>query len=390
MARSAADFRCDICVVGGGPAGAVAAHVLAGAGARVALIVRDRRNAALAVGETVPAETQPILKRLGLDCLSPDLHVPSAGTMARWGSDTIHFREAILSPYGCGWHLDRHLFERQLRAAAVKNGAALLENCARIVTKATPKGWKFRIESADRQLDVTSSYLFDGTGRAARLAIAAGARRQVHDKLIAIWSVVEALNGRHDPDQRIYLETAPDGWLYSAQIPNRRRVIAYFTDGDLVDLSRTRSAAAFEKYIANSFQLSSVTDGLHYRVVTGPFRVNAASTRLAQAYGGRWIAAGDAAQSFDPLSSQGILSAIVGGNNAAAALIAAHSSDSSALEKLQADLDARYAEYLAERQVHYRAEQRWKQRLFWQRRHDNLPTEPQASLAGLLASASPL
>ncbi|MFZ0527500.1 MAG: FAD-dependent monooxygenase, partial [Xanthobacteraceae bacterium] len=40
MAGRGGKIRFDVCVVGGGPAGAVAAHVLAGAGARVALIVR--------------------------------------------------------------------------------------------------------------------------------------------------------------------------------------------------------------------------------------------------------------------------------------------------------------------------------------------------------------
>jgi len=383
MVRPAVNFRCDVCVVGGGPAGAIAAYVLAGAGAGVALIVRDRPNLALAVGETVPAETRPLLNRLGLDCLSADLHLPSAGTMARWGSDAVHCREAILSPYGCGWHLDRRLFERQLIAAAVKKGAALLEGCARIETKSALTGWEFQIESAGRQIYATASYLVDCTGRTARLAVEAGARRRIHDKLIAIWCVAEELHPRGDPDRRIYLESAPDGWLYSAQIPNRRRVMVYFTDGDLCDISRMRSAANFEDYIANFFHLNAVTDGLQYRIVAGPFCANAVSTNLVQAHGDRWIAAGDAAQSFDPLSSQGIVSAIVGGNNAAAALIAAHSWDDCALEKLQADLDGKYAAYLAERHVHYRAEQRWKERPFWQRRHNASAVEGQGSGAGL-------
>ena len=132
MAGRVGKTRFDICVIGGGPAGAIAAHVLAGAGARVALIVRDRPRSAFAVGETIPAETRQLLDRLGLDCLDADLHLPSAGTMARWGSDAAHCREAILSPFGCGWHLDRPLFERQLIAAAVKSGAVLIEHCTRI------------------------------------------------------------------------------------------------------------------------------------------------------------------------------------------------------------------------------------------------------------------
>ena len=183
--------RFDIGVVGGGPAGAVAAYVLAGAGARVALIVRDRPHSAFAVGETIPAETRQLLNGLGLDCLSTDLHLPSAGTMARWGSDVAHCREAILNPFGCGWHLDRPLFERQLIDAAVRSGAVLIERCARIETKSKPAGWEFRIDRAGQQIWVSSDYAVDCTGRAARLAVDAGARRQIHDKLIAIWCVAE-------------------------------------------------------------------------------------------------------------------------------------------------------------------------------------------------------
>jgi flavin-dependent dehydrogenase len=380
--------RFDIGVVGGGPAGAVAAYVLAGAGARVALIVRDRPHSAFAVGETIPAETRQLLNGLGLDCLSTDLHLPSAGTMARWGSDVAHCREAILNPFGCGWHLDRPLFERQLIDAAVRSGAVLIERCARIETKSKPAGWEFRIDRAGQQIWVSSDYAVDCTGRAARLAVDAGARRQIHDKLIAIWCVAEESSAQSDPDQRIYLESAPDGWFYSVRIPNRRRVLAYFTDGDLCD-ARLRSAVNFKDYVAKTFHLQAGADGPHCHFVAGPFRVNAASARLVRVYGERWIAAGDAAQSFDPLSSQGIITAIVGGHNAAAALVAIHSSDSCVLEKLQADLDARYAAYLSERLTYYRAEQRWVARPFWQRRH-GLLTGSRASHVGRSDLPSPL
>jgi len=373
MASRAGKIRFDVCVVGGGPAGAVAAHVLAGAGARVALIGRDRPHAVFAVGETVPAETRLLLNRLGLECLGADLHLPSAGTMARWGTDTVHCREAILSPFGCGWHLDRPLFERQLLAAAVKDGAVLIERCTRIETELGPAGWEFRIERAGRQIGVISNFAIDCTGRAARVAIDAGARREIHDKLIAIWCIAEEAGGRPDADQRIYLESAPDGWFYSARIPNRRRVLAYFTDGDLRDASRLRSAANFDGYVAKFFHLHTVVEGLRYRIMAGPFRVNAASMKLVRAYGERWIAAGDAAQAFDPLSSQGIVSAIIGGNNAATALIATHLSDRYALEKFQADLDSSYTAYLSERQKYYRTEQRWAERPFWQRRCRDFP-----------------
>ncbi len=378
MAGRGGNTRFDVCVVGGGPAGAIAAHVLAGAGARVALIVRNRPRSTFVVGETVPAETRLLLDRLGLDCLGAELHLPSAGTLARWGSDAVHCREAILSPFGCGWHLDRPLFERQLLAAAVKSGAVLIEHCTRIAGTLGRAGWQFQIDSAGRQIGVISNFAIDCSGRAAQLAIDAGARRKIYDKLIAIWCMAAEAGDRPDADQRIYLESAPDGWFYSARIPNRRRVLAYFTDGDLRDALRLISPTNFDDYIAKFFRLNTIVAGPRYRIMAGPFRVNAASMKLVRAYGERWIAAGDAAQAFDPLSSQGVVTAIIGGNNAAAALIAAHSSDSGALEKFQADLDAGYAAYLAERQTYYRAEQRWAERPFWRRRCHDFPPKSKA------------
>jgi flavin-dependent dehydrogenase len=334
------------------------------------LVARDQPNSAFGVGETVPAEARPLLKHLGLDCLTADLHLTSAGTMMRWGSDAIRFREAILNPYGPSWHIDRRLFEQQLIAAAVSKGATVVENCTRISTKPTRTGWELQIDRAGNEFCVASSYVLDCTGRTARLALEFGARRQIHDKLIAMWCVVEPLNGRQDPDKRIYLESAPNGWLYSAQIPRCRRVIVYFTDGDLCDIPRMRLPLAFQEFVANSFQLNTITDGLQYKIVDGPFCVNAASTRLIRAYGARWVAAGDAAQSFDPLSSQGIISAIVGGNNAAAALISSHSSSRWEMEEFQTGLDNKYTAYLDERRTHYLAEPRWKEHPFWRRRHE--------------------
>jgi flavin-dependent dehydrogenase len=110
-------------------------------------------------------------------------------------------------------------------------------------------------------------------------------------------------------------------------------------------------------------------DTVRCRLIAGPSRVSAASTRLIQAFGNRWIAAGDSAQSFDPLSSIGITSAIVSGNNAAAALIHAPSFGAATLRQYQHGLDAEYSAYLSKRHEYYRMEKRWQGMPFWNRRH---------------------
>ena len=88
--------------------------------------------------------------------------------------------------------------------------------------------------------------------------------------------------------------------------------------------------------------------------------VNAATSRLDRPVGDGWVATGDAAAAFDPLSSQGILTAVLMGREAATAL------------DDPAGYEARYGEIVAhfevERLATYRREERWPAAPFWARR----------------------
>jgi 2-polyprenyl-6-methoxyphenol hydroxylase-like FAD-dependent oxidoreductase len=95
----------------------------------------------------------------------------------------------------------------------------------------------------------------------------------------------------------------------------------------------------------------------------------AASTLLHSPCGERWIATGDAAASFDPLSSHGIASALANGNYAGLAIAAALAGDESSFSTYTDRLRADYAHYLWLHQAYYRDEHRWLDLPFWTRRH---------------------
>jgi 2-polyprenyl-6-methoxyphenol hydroxylase-like FAD-dependent oxidoreductase len=203
-----------------------------------------------------------------------------------------------------------------------------------------------------------------------------GAERRVYDKLIAIWAIFENVQSDSDVSicqngysRQTYVEGMADGWLYTAPIPDGRRVVAYFTDGDADDLLELRSAIGFLDRVRSSRCMRSEMDLAGCELVYGPTCVNAASSCLSMVYGNNWIAAGDAAQSFDPLASQGIISAIVSGCNAAGALISAQSVGVRAFKNYQADLADNYNSYLYHRKQYYGMEQRWRGHPFWLRRH---------------------
>ncbi|MEE8586474.1 MAG: hypothetical protein V3T83_16655 [Acidobacteriota bacterium] len=86
-----------------------------------------------------------------------------------------------------------------------------------------------------------------------------------------------------------------------------------------------------------------------YRPCGEPRATGAGTSRLERFWGEGWLAAGDAAISFDPLSSQGILTALYAGLKAAEALQSHLSGNPGALDSYSRDLESVYSHYLHNR-----------------------------------------
>lgn len=82
-----------------------------------------------------------------------------------------------------------------------------------------------------------------------------------------------------------------------------------------------------------------------YRVEGVPVARAADSTMLERCFGAGWIAIGDAAVSYDPLASRGLVAALTGGLEAASLVGAPEPR----LAAWQAELEASFATYRAER-----------------------------------------
>ena len=139
--------------------------------------------------------------------------------------------------------------------------------------------------------------------------------------------------------------------------PGRRRVVAFLTDGDLLDPA-LRSADGFDAAARRTAHVSRLlAPGLPIE----PLVVAAGTAHLDPPVGPGWLAAGDAAASFDPLSSQGILTAVLMGREAAR-----HVDDPAAHASRYGEIVAAYER---ERRAMYRREERWPTAPFWARRH---------------------
>lgn len=361
--------RFEAVVAGGGPAGAAAALALARGGRR-ALLLDDSPAGSCRVGEALPPAGRPLLRELGvLDAFLADGHLPCHGNLSAWGSPALHSTDFFFDLNGHGWHLDRARFDSALRDAARDAGAEVRAGTR--LAAAEPDGaggWRAVLSGAEGTEEVRCGWLVDATGRRSAVARRRGAARLHDDALVAFYARFRPAR-EGDRDGRTLIEAAPDGWWYTALVPSGERVVAFQTDADQADRSALLTPEGFTRLLEGTQHVRAALDAFGFALNGRPRGADAGSARLDRFAGDGWLAAGDAATSFDPLSSQGIRTALYTGTLAGRALHAHLGGDGAALAGYAHRLEEVHAAYLRSRAEFYAYEGRWPDRPFWARRH---------------------
>jgi flavin-dependent dehydrogenase len=369
----------EVAVIGGGPAATATAVTLRKAGIDATLVAGRRRTTAYRHGEGAPPGTDRTVRQVfgtETDPFDPTAHLPTYGNRSAWGSAELLATDFMFNPFGTCWHLDRASFDDRLLDAAAAGGVRVWRDTAVVESSRRSDGWILQLDGGTSGT-LRARFVCDASGRRAVVARTHGARVVRSDLLTAVVGVLRAEAG-DDDDATTTVEAARDGWWYTARLPQHRRVVAFFTDPDLVELTTLRSRSDFADLVSTSTHVQAIAEEHGYAFADDPTIVPAATSQLTSTVGHGWLAVGDAAASFDPLSSQGILTALVMGRAAgtAAARACRHASHPALAE--YADAYRRLVEtYERDRGRYYRAEHRWAHRPFWSRRH-----LPQAVAAG--------
>ena len=172
-----------------------------------------------------------------------------------------------------------------------------------------------------------------------------------------------------------HIESAPDGWWYTAPIPGRRRVLAFHTDSETSRRLELRTdlvaAAADRGSLADILTDSDLASSTPVRFCA------AGGSRAPEPATGTRLSVGDAAASFDPLSGQGLFHALYSGLTGARTVRAMLDGDrdGDATRRYRQEMDAIWHTYRRMLQASYGAERRYLDHAFWRRRHALAPPD---------------
>lgn len=303
-------FDADVAVLGGGPAGTTVANRLARMGYEVQLFEASafpRRH----VGESLHAQALSLFEQVGV---REEMH--SAGFLRPRGALVLWAGERRLrTDVANGFQVDRGRFDAILLKAA-KNAGAQVAQPARVTDFTHPGAgsWRLTVTEGGTVRFFKCRFVVDASGRNGCLP---GRRLRLQPPTIALyayWYGADIGSDRGGDDTLI--EACTDQWYWAAPLPDGSVNATVFVDPTRCKMTGGVNVTdCYLRLLRDSTLLSGCLDG---RMATPVRACAAAASHIENPIGEDWMKIGEAAFTLDPLSSQGVQNAIMGGLQAAA------------------------------------------------------------------------
>ena len=357
-----------ITIIGGGPAGTSCAIELSNLGVKDVLLIESGDYSKFCIGESIPPESKPVLKHLGIyGAFRKEGHDPCYGSCSYWGSDKRGYNDTLLSHHGHGWHLDRRRFNRFLAEQAEERGTVVMKNTSFLEAKKLDIG-KFVLTCENENnetLHITSDFIIDASGSRGVFASKQGSQKNTTEPLICLAARFK-LSSDSKVSKLTHIEAQEYGWWYAARLPDDTLLIGLYTDGETVIKKKIQ---AFDRWLSLLKETPTTIEFINdAEIIDEKFKgYPAPSFCLDKAFGDNWVAIGDVASAYDPVTSRGIIKSLTDGLFAAEKIQQHLTGDETALPEFEKMVQANFQNYLRTRQHFYQLEQRWPVSPFWRK-----------------------
>ncbi len=353
-------------IIGGGPAGCSCAIKLSQLGITDVLVVEAGNYKKFQIGESLPPNCRPLLQKLELyqDFLQQN-HDPCYGSVSYWGSNKRGYNDSIISPLGHGWHLDRQKFNHLLADKTQQRTANLITQCHFKQAEQTAQGYHISLEHADGTLlKVTADTVIDASGSHALFARSQHSQKQHDHPLICISALFQLDDKQQTVSRLTHLEACETGWWYAARLPENRLLLSFTSTAPIIKQRQLRNISTWFEQLQKTILITKQILQIHYQ--PDSFKIfNVPCFQLDKISGKNWIAIGDAASTYDPITSAGIMKSLNNGMMAAYAVQAQLQGDDSGFPRAEQSIKTDYRYYQKIRHHYYQAEQRWPNAEFW-------------------------
>ncbi|MEV8307259.1 NAD(P)/FAD-dependent oxidoreductase [Streptomyces flavidovirens] len=311
----------DVIVIGGGPAGATTAGLLAKRGHRVLVLDRERFPR-YHVGESlIPAFMRPMEEMGLIERMDERGFERKYGGSLVWGNNQVPWKFGFLKgKYPYAFHTRRADLDAMILDRARELGAHIIEDATvkePIEENGRVVGVRYALRGLDGVREVRAGLVVDASGQARVLS-----RRYTdvkwHEELrnVAVWTYYdncERLEG--DEYTNILIEGLDEGWFWAIPIDKGTISVGYVTRSATAGEAGHSLEELFHSEVGRTTKLKHMLRNA--RQSAGFRTARDWSYHSDRFYGDGWVLVGDSAAFVDPLFSTGVALASLAGSTLA-------------------------------------------------------------------------
>jgi len=310
------DTRCDVLVIGGGPAGSTISALLAQRGRDVVLLEKSR-HPRFHIGESLLPFNMPLFEQLGVAREIESIGMPKYGAefVSPWHEQPVmfEFANALDNSFPSTYQVRRSEFDDILFRNAARKGARAIEGCRVTGVEFRPGGADVAArEESGRERAWQTRFVVDASGRdtflASRLGVKERNRKHNSAAIYGHFAGATRLPGRAEGNITIFW--FDHGWFWFIPLADGATSVGAVCWPHYMKSRRTEP----QQFLLDTIALCpALADRLRHAELISPVTATGNySYSAGRAAGASYIMLGDAFAFIDPIFSTGVFLAMHG------------------------------------------------------------------------------